>query len=167
MPEHNRARFRAAWKDLPFVYISALRPLALVSSEDLGGSGLEFVDADGGTKTLVFSRSPLSLERLDDYELIPFTTMTVGRYIIDHAATEGVPVELTQQPRPGSQTVKAALLFRNPRGLWQLSYFEEGVGPVGHEETNKDPSSLVGGAWLLGYRDFTPGVVDAIMDTVP
>ena len=177
IPPHRKAELRESWDDFKYVYLSHRRPLEMVRAKDLGATGeVRFFNCFANTKTLVFSREPLPVDRLDAYELLPFTARTMGRYIIDYAAEIGTPVELKRRdpPRTGPRPrgadrdrERAVVLFKNPRGAWQLSDFTEGLGPTGHqEERGDDPAQMVGEAWQSGYRDFSPGIIDAIMSTV-
>jgi hypothetical protein len=86
----------------------------------------------------------------------------MGRFIFDYAKALNVfPVELSRTDRQGN--THAVALFKNPRHLWQLSYFDED-GASGHEENEDRPDELLGAAWQSGYRAFTPGVVDAMSE---
>jgi hypothetical protein len=54
------------------------------------------------------------------------------------------------------------LLFKNPRGIWQLSRFSPDVGPVGHQEGT--PEELTKD--VMFYRPDDGGYVDSIMENM-
>jgi hypothetical protein len=141
---------RAQREAHPFIYGSPYRPSPRVSGDVL------IAPVAGGAKAVVFSAKELSLDEVMQAELIPLAG-TMGTFIVATAQAMRQPVELAH--RDGD---KAALIFRNPRGIWQLSHFVDGVGPTGHIEGD-DPAKLAYEAWLIGYRTLAQGMVDAIV----
>lgn len=154
-----------AWMDLPkehrdalrrmqFTYGSPYRPLPYGFITEMPFE-VAVAEIRGGTRSLIVSSQALSTETMRRYELIPVSHRTIGQYILDLAAEERHPVELT------SDGTRAALLFMNPRRKWQMSYFDE-RGPVGHDEG--DPVELAADAYRSGYRTWAPGIVDSMAE---
>lgn len=145
------AGFRGARE---YLYHSPLRPLS------------DWV-ARNVSSTLVLSHwlasyGPISSDDVVRYELEP-VGRALARFAIDGSAQLGIPLELSTDEMT-LETTRAAVLFRNPRGVWQLSYFDR-LGPVGHQE--HDPEEMVLDAIRAGYRWVSPGVVDVITDIGP
>ena len=152
-------------KPMKFEYGSPYRPLGRTAVP-----GAESYHVGRGTRSFVFAKEPLGIEAVYRYELVPVSSQAIGQYIIDLAAAEKKPVELQ-----GKTGVHAAVLFKNPRGKWQLSFFDQ-QGPSGHREARTDvapelanmlkPNAayLVYEAWLEGYRTFAPGMVDSMAE---
>lgn len=117
----------------------------------------EITEEARGARSLILTPEPLDHQVLQRYELIPVSADAIGWYILELANAEKHPVELA------TKDGAAALLFKNPRGLWQISYFDR-IGPVGHQE-GMDPGKLAYEAYLTGYRRWSPGAVDMLSAT--
>lgn len=158
------------WREA-YTYLSPNRPIASIAG----------AKAFGEFRYLgrwLFTEEPLSIEVVAQFELVPnFTHGTRGLYIIALANSMKTPVELANESMIDEHT-RVAMLFKNPRGKWQLSFFEAGVGPIGHEEgeTGKSekydwmantPENMVERAYSHGYRYFYPGTLDSIAETFP
>lgn len=137
----------------PYVYGSPYRPTVHIIDANVAAVA-------GGMRALVFMARPLTLEELEQHDLIPINDIAIGTLILDTAKAANRAVELAH-----ADGVRVALLFKNPRGVWQLSYFEDGVGPTGHMES-ADPVMLAAGAWRSGFRRFTSGMVDDIVGSL-
>lgn len=162
------------WKNelAPFVYLSAYRPFSLVGAhpENYGIARL-FTLPVKGRYAWLFTSSLLPIDLVERWELTPhFLNDTRGGYILQVFDAMKMPVELSLLDV--NYTTHAALLFKNPRGIWQMSYFVEGLGPTGHTEAhegqgifNMSPARLCEEAYSLGYKTISPGVVDSIAET--
>jgi hypothetical protein len=142
---------RKHWTDngYKYTYWSGYRPLSFWFK--LPGTET-FSTATTG---LVVSKELLSLDDIAKYELQPFGQQTMGLYILELAKALKLHVELVKEL--GTE-YRVALLFKNPRGKWQLSHFDA-TGPTGHEESD-DPAELAYDAYVQGYRRFGRGLLD-------
>ncbi|MDO8632774.1 MAG: ParB/Srx family N-terminal domain-containing protein, partial [Phycisphaerales bacterium] len=140
-------------RDRAFTYASYFRPLSSSVVSDLP---VLVVSVPGKPWSVLVADRALTLEELYRFELTPLFEAQ-GQFIIDFAAALQKPVELVDVKRAAGYS--AAVLFKNPRGLWQMSYFDE-TGPFGHDESEAKPEKLVYEAWQRGYRVFRPGTVD-------
>lgn len=143
---------RDAIRHNKFMYGSPYRPLGHAFMKDRPEATVANLKGKG--RSLVLTKEPLDHDALYRWELIPVSPDAIGWYILELANAEKNPVELSKDGD------KAAMLFKNPRGIWQLSYFDE-RGPVGHQE-GEDPGKLVYEAYVTGYRTWAPGIVDAL-----
>jgi len=103
--------------------------------------------------------APLDPETVIKFELVPYG-MAMGWFIFDASQRLNMPVELTRAAMP-EDGFDVRALFLNPRGLWQLSHFSDGLGPTGHEEWGS-PAELLRDAHQSGYIFWNPGSVDAV-----
>ena len=156
IPKEQRANSPFTSKTHPHLYASPYRPLPIGSGLEESGAVVFVIQ---GARGLIATPKPLSMERIYRLELVPFPGRTTGALILDLAKARGHPVELMHT----KSMTQGALLFKNPRGKWQMSYFEAGVGPTGHEE-NDLPEELAAGAHGAGYRTWAPGFVDSLME---
>lgn len=108
------------------------------------------------SRSFVGTRKPIPLSEVRRLELVPYDQRTKAQVVIDFATEQGVPVEITSEDDRST-----ALLFKNPRGKWQLSFFELEIGPVGHLE-GENPVELVADA-IGRHCRWTPGRVEAIV----
>jgi hypothetical protein len=139
-----------------YFYVSVYRPLWFGWSADLDGPiHVHNTERIG----IVGTYKPIPVDRLRKLDLYPFDQYTKARVAIDYAAKQGVPVELTNDNDDGT-----IVLFKNPRGKWQLSHFTMDVGPTGHIE-GEDPVELLAEG-LGGYCRWTPGRIDAIVSSL-
>ena len=163
----NRKRVqRPTSKDFQWTYASYYRPLMHLVARGVIPDGMEFEigGVEGKHWSLVYTKEPLPIDAILRLELSPLYN-AMGRFIYDYANAQNRPVELGRVLPNG--TTQAIVLFKNPRGLWQISTFEEGVGPIGHDEQADNPWEMVREAWINGFRRWVPGAVDSIMETVP
>lgn len=143
---------RMAWRrdggrfDEEYFYGGLRAPPGMVALPGLAG------------RFVVVTPQPMVLHAMVDYELAPIDGVTGGLLALELSGETRLPVELASVT---SDEPRAAALFRNPRGLWQVSYFDS-RGPVGHEETAGEPFKLLGEAVSRGYRRWAPGVVDSM-----
>lgn len=167
----NLVEYQRDWMSLPretrdairhfaYPYASPYRPLAAGAKL---GQPFEHVAVRGGTRGIVLTASPLDIETIARFELIPVGSRPMGTFILDVSRARGDRnLELLHEDGE-----RVAALFRNPRGIWQLSYFEARIGPTGHlESTEEVPTELVWPAFAAKFRTFTQGAVDAIMETL-
>lgn len=103
--------------------------------------------------TIVYSPRALTLDEVAADRLYPLWRAG-AQLALDYARALGVLVELAKVDRDD----RVALLFKNPRGSWQLSYFDR-RGPAGHDEGD-DPVTLVYEAMSTGYRRWASGTLD-------
>lgn len=133
-------------------YGSPYRPLP--TRAELGVGAL-VVHIRGGTRSYVFTKVPLALDVLYRYELVPASAQEAAQVALDYFKAVGRPVELAFY----TGDTRVAHLFKNPRRKWQMSYFDA-KGPVSHEEG--EPLELVRGAYSIGYRKPSDGLLDAM-----
>lgn len=141
-------RAREVWKDrlglsskeYSYTYLSLYRPLTIVQREfdraaGAGNVAIFNVDAPrekGGSLRptgVVWSKVPLPMDVIESYELsVPAEHWhrALAQAIL---ATPRGTVEIGV----GARTDRPELyvIFKNPRGLWQVSYFDQ-RGPTGH-----------------------------------
>ena len=125
-------------KEWPYLYVSDRRPFAVISYVRRHGFGDETesavlnVDVKGRPVGMVYRKQPLPLDVIESYELrVPFDAWKLA--LADLAAARRKPVELGVVERNGEPAVY--LVFKNPRGVWQVSHFSE-AGPTGHFEAD-------------------------------
>ena len=146
---------RPDFRNRPYVYGSPYRPLP-------PGAPLHPFDAvwatiHSGRHSIIATKVPIDSSVLEAFDLVPVNQGAVGALVV---ATAGTPIELAH-----SNGEEAALIFLNPRRIWQLSFFTANIGPTGHAEAG-NPYELAAQAVSMGYRRYASGVVDAIMETV-
>jgi hypothetical protein len=117
------------------------------------------------TASLLFTKETLSLEQIYRLELVPYFGKTRGLYIMQLANALKTPVELAYVREVSDGMMRVAVLFKNPRGKWQMSYFTEGLGPTSHNESGDKPEDLVEEAYTSGYQNFSPGLLDSMSET--
>jgi hypothetical protein len=112
----------------------------------------------------LFDRWGASLEPLTPAEVVKFELVPVGRamgwFMFDCGIALKKTLEYTKVAMP-EDGFDARVVFLNPRGVWQSSWFEDGVGPTGHNE-NDDPVTLLTEVWRDGFRHWAPGAIDMI-----
>lgn len=155
---HNKFTYGSPYRPVDQTFRNRFPDAAVANIRPRGEDRDEYVDLqNGGTRSLICTKEPLDHEALYRWELIPVSASAIGWYIMELAHAEEHPVELSMNGD------RAALLFKNPRGIWQMSYFDE-RGPVGHDE-GKDPGKLAYEAYLTGYRTWAPGIVDSMAES--
>ena len=112
----------------------------------------------GGTRGVIRAPSALDPGIIQQLELTPVRPKSIGALL--WSLSDGKTLELSQL---GGE--RAALIFRNPRRIWQASWFEYGIGPTGHIEAD-NPESLAWEAFGAGYKFIGSGAVDAIMESL-
>lgn len=132
-----------------YLYYSPFRPLSQYVAQSVGGVAL--------LPRWLASHEVLTPNQVVSFDLLP-EGRAQARFAIDGARQLDIPLELSTDEMTEEDT-GAAVLFLNPRKIWQLSYFNR-VGPSGHDE--HDPVEMVFSAIRSGYRWVTPGVVDAL-----
>lgn len=177
LPVEPKAVAKHWRKERRYVYLSPKRPLTVLKASDFKVDEIGYFTPEGKGYSWLFTNEPLALEEIYRFELAPhFTHGTRGLMAIQMAAMAGTALELAMRPEM-DRPARVAVLFRNPRRIWQMSYFEEGVGPVGHDEatlerseddiTKSAPEDLAEGALRQGYRIFSPGLLDNLTETFP
>lgn len=149
-------------KQFQFTYVSPYRPIVGSQFLDWGVSGVFIIPVHNHTASLVLTHEPLPLDRVWRYELSPYFGKTRGHYIMQLAVALGTHVELVRQGARWDAPIEVAVLFKNPRRKWQMSYFVQDLGPTGHNEATDDPERLVEEAYTSGFRAFSPGILDDI-----
>jgi hypothetical protein len=134
-------------KDWTHLYVSPTRPLYPKHFPD---DAVVNVEIDGEQVGLLYTN-----------ELLPVSDVEVHRLLAPPDAWKdalaklaefrGKPVELAVDLRKGEREVY--LLFRNPRGIWQLSNFDS-RGPIGHAEGKTAVSAVKNGLDRRQYVGF-------------
>ena len=107
-----------------------------------------------------YAEEPLAPETVVRFDLQPFQR-SLAAFLWDAARALKIPIELTEK-RMVDDGFRAAVLFINPRKQYQVSWFEDGVGPTGHIE-GPDPVQLLRDAlYQFHFKYWTPGVIDLI-----
>lgn len=149
-------------KSFAWSYASYYRPLMhAVAKNVIASTDFEIAYIEAKPQwSVVYTKSPLTPHEVYALELSPLWK-AMGRFIWDFARAQNTPVELGRI-MPNGDT-HAAAVFKNPRGLWQISFFDEN-GPFGHDEQADKPWDLIERAWVQGYRRWSPGLVDMLAE---
>lgn len=152
-------------KDLPYIYVSLLRPVSGRGPQFKGEvEGVTYVSPSSGRqRTFYFAVEPQSPELLAKWDLTPAFRRTLGRFVLDVAAADGVPVQLMKTG--GSKAALLSKSARNP-GVWQMTQFDaDAKGPVGHDEagTPQRLEEMVGEHVANGFDQFSKDAVQRIM----
>lgn len=139
------------------IYVSLYRPLRGPALRVFDEPGISVHDVDGGRRGLVLTTEPLDPDVMDQWELVPYGK--AAAWAIMSLTT--LPIELAKEDKG---VTKAALIHEGTKHEPRLTWFEENVGPTGHQEG--DYQTLIDLALRLGYRRLAPGVVDNIIATV-
>jgi hypothetical protein len=140
------------------VYVSLYRPLTGGGSSVFSEPGIAVYDVDGGRRGLVLADEPLRPEVMEEHDLVPFGKAAAWALM----TVTGLPIELAKV-MASDGVVRAALIHEGTRGEARLTWFEENVGPTGHQEG--EYPELIDTALKLGYRRLSPGIVDNIIAT--
>lgn len=108
--------------------------------------------------TAIRTTCPIPPEKLAEYRLRPLRE-SLAAMLIDLCNALGTPVELV---RYEGVHIFVAVLHRSAKvkGQWQLSFFDE-KGPFS-DWTEQDPIRMVWDAYVIGYREYAPGTLDAM-----
>lgn len=151
--------------DERYIYYSSLRPFAALPALR---KAMKLTEADvlanvvtrkGQEFGVVLTMEPLPYETVEAFDLLLDRYHTYAPLLQQYVGNK--PAVAFREP-PGAHTDWGYLLFRNPRGNWQLSTFQPELGPVGHTES-KDKYELLREA--LRYRPDSGAYVEAIMST--
>ncbi len=82
-------------------------------------------------ENLIPTRKLVSALKSLKFGALMLTSETFAHYAADYVLGKRVLAFEENRKRGPSD---ALLLFRNPRGVWQLSHFSEKYGPIGHQE---------------------------------
>lgn len=141
------------------VYVCPYRPLRGPALRVFDEPGISVHDVDGGRRGLVLTTDPLDPSVMEEWELVPYGK--AAAWAIMSLTT--LPIELAREMTPDGVT-RAALIHEGTKHEPRLTWFEENVGPTGHQEGTYD--MLVEMALRAGYRRLAPGIIDNIMATV-
>lgn len=141
------------------VYVSPYRPLRGPALHEFDEPGVSVHDVDGGRRGLVLTTDPLDPEVIERWELVPYGKAAAWAIM----SLVSLPIELARDVTPDG-VARAALIHEGTKNEPRLTWFEENVGPTGHQEGTYD--MLVEMALRSGYRRVSPGIVDNIMATV-
>lgn len=138
-----------------YVYESPLRPLSpyVLRDKDIGRYAIV-------RERYLASEHPLEPSDVVRLELQP-ATLALADFAWRGAEQIGIPLELSTDPMTDENT-RAAVIFRAPRGHWQLSWWDI-HGPSGHRESD-DPVQLAGEALAAKYKYVSPGIIDTLTD---
>jgi hypothetical protein len=136
-----------------FLYYSRLRPTS---------AGLKLPNAIILNDRWWYAEKPLRPRTIINFELQP-VYLSLGRFLYDASVESNTPVELTHKSMP-EDGFRAVTLFLNPKKKWQLSTFEDGVGPIGHVDSAYPEELLTDAIYSGKYRHWNPGVIDMISD---
>jgi hypothetical protein len=150
VPKENRASMRNK-----LVYVSPYRP---VRGPLLREEGVSAMDVAGGSRGLVFSSEPLAPETIEANDLLPVGPAAAWALL----AAFPLPIELGWTK--SSDRERAVLVHLGTDKKPRVTYFEEGIGPTGHQEG--DLVENLTSVLSMGYRRVQLGVVDAIMSTL-
>jgi hypothetical protein len=152
-----------------YVYYSPLRSFSGVAYilkslglDDSTGAALNIVHR-GNKIGMLFTNKLLALDRVRDFDLQLDWARTYLPMLRDYVGTAPGGLIAFRDSKPSEKYgSNAYMLFKNPRGIWQLSRFAPGVGPVGHIEGT--PSDLTKDAMF--HRPDDGGYIDDIMASV-
>lgn len=159
------AKLAKSLLDERYIYYSSLRPFAALPALR---NAMKLTEADvlanvitrkGQEFGVVLTMEPLPRETVEAFDLLLDRYHTYAPLLQQYVGDK--PAIAFREP-PGARTDWGYLLFRNPRGNWQLSTFQPELGPIGHTES-KDKYELL--RETLRYRPDSGAYVEAIMST--
>jgi hypothetical protein len=107
-----------------------------------------------------YADKALSPDTIIRFDLQPFQ-WSLATFLWDAARELKIPIEMTET-RMVDDGFRAAVLFINPQRKYQMSWFQDGIGPTGHIE-GSDPVQLLRDAiYEFGFKYWTLGVIDMI-----
>jgi len=149
-----------------YVYYSPLRPfsgvayvLRALGLDDSNAAALNITHR-GNKIGVLFTNKLIAIDRVRDLDLQLDRARTYLPMLRDYVGTaQGGLISFRDSKPDEKYGPNGYMLFKNPRGIWQLSRFAPDVGPVGHEEGT--PAYLTEQAMFLRPDD--GGYIDDIM----
>ena len=106
---------------------------------------------------VLFTNTLLPMRKVADFDLQLDRVRTYLPMLRDYVGTVKTALVPFRDDRENGY-----LLFKNPRGIWQLSRFTPELGPVGHQEGT--PAELTKDAMF--YRPDDGGYIDDLMEAL-
>jgi hypothetical protein len=155
LPKSKRMQYR-------YTYVSVNRPISYLWATALDPSETVLATAKNNRQSLIFTRKPLSLETIYQLELQP-VLKTRAQVALELARQKKWSLEFAKISKDG-RAMTAVITKATSGKPWRTTYFEEDVGPTGHEEGD-DPEMLISSVLFLGYTRFASGLTDEIAKT--
>ena len=141
---------------MKYTYFSFNRPI-MISAADLGVGKVQAGSFDGGRKSVFYTDQPVPLKALASYELSPQHGGSLAQMILGYTKATGKTLEFYKEL--DNHKVHAAAVFKNPRGKWQASYFDE-RGPFTHSEHDTPQKAIQDVTGSMKFVKLMPGIVD-------
>jgi hypothetical protein len=142
------------------IYMSMYRPLVAPNKLTTKAEGIEIFEIDRNTRGLVLTTKPLDPGIIEEWELTPVGKAAAWALM----SVTKIPIELAESKPHGPRT-RAILIHKGTKNEPRLTFFEEEIGPTGHQEAD-EYIELIHIALNMGYRRISRGIIDNIMATV-